>query len=474
MRREKRNNGILCYEEATEDKEVSAVSLLRQGKAQALTIYIGESDQWQGTPLYVALVQFLREQGCAGATVTRAVAGYGAGARLHESGGWHWSSDAPLVIQVIDQPDRLRRLLPQLQEMLSGGLMTLHEVEVLKYTHARRRGLPTKLPVRQVMETALTTVSPDAPVATVVDLLLVAPFRVLPVVDDQRRLQGIISTGDLINAGILPMRRGLVKTALELDSLTAEAIEAPLEQARQSTRTAQDIMNRDVRTIGPNQSIREAAEMMLETGLRRLPVIESNGVLLGMLTRADLLQAIVTSPLMSPHASSATQPLRRTSSLTQLPVQQQPIADYTNPEVATVGEQAPLAEVIDALILSPLKRVLVVDRERKVKGIISDVDVLSRMQEDVRPGLLRTLAGWARGKPGRLPTGLLQTHPGKARVAADVMNQEVVTVTETTSVQETIERMMVTGRKILPVTDAQGHLAGVVGRSDLLQVLLEG
>jgi CBS domain-containing protein len=75
----------------------------------------------------------------------------------------------------------------------------------------------------------------------------------------------------------------------------------------------------------------------------------------------------------------------------------------------------------------------------------------------------------------------LQPRAGTARdavggdsVAADVMNQEVITVTETTSVQETIERMMATGRKVLPVVDTQGHLVGVVGRSDLLRVLLEG
>ncbi len=86
--------------------------LLRQGKAQELTIYLGESDQWQGTPLYVAIIQFLRSQGCAGATATRAVAGYGAGARLHAGGGLRWSSDASIVIKVIDQPARLRRLLP--------------------------------------------------------------------------------------------------------------------------------------------------------------------------------------------------------------------------------------------------------------------------------------------------------------------------------------------------------------------------
>ncbi len=450
------------------------MSLLRQGKAQVLTIYLGESDQWQGTPLYVAIVQFLREQGCAGATVTRAVAGYGAGSRLHESGGWRWSSDAPVVIQVVDQPDRLRRLLPHLQEMLTGGLMTLHEIEVLKYTHARRRGLPTKLPVRQVMETSIMTVKLDTPVALIVDLLLKAPFRALPVVDDQRRLQGIMSTGDLINAGVLPMRRGLVRTALELDTLTAEAIEVPLEQARQSARTAQEIMNRQVRAIGPDQPIREAAQIMLETGLRDLPVIETDGTLVGMLTRADLLQTIVTSPLMSPQASSGTQPLRHTSSLTHVPVQQQPVADYVNPEVATVVEQTPLAEVIDTLILSPLKRVIVVDSDQRVMGIISDVDVLARVQAEARPGLLALLTGRARNRPVRLHTGTLHTHPGKVRVAADIMNPEVVTVTQTTSVQETIERMVHTNRKVLPVLDDRGRLVGVVGRSDLLRVLLEG
>ncbi|HEV2662250.1 MAG TPA: DUF190 domain-containing protein, partial [Ktedonobacteraceae bacterium] len=253
------------------------MSLLRQGKAQALTIYLGESDQWRGGSLYVALIQYLREQGCAGATVTRAVAGYGAGARLHESGGLRLSSDASLVIQVIDQPSRLQRLLPHLQEMLNGGLLTLHDVEVLKYTHARRHGLPAKVPVQQVMETLVSSVRMETPIAIVIDLLLNAPFRVLPVLDGQGHLQGIISTGDLINAGVLPMRRRLVRTALELDERSAEAVEEAMEQARRSTRTAQEIMNRQVRTVRPEQSVREAAQLMLESGLRRLPVVASDG-----------------------------------------------------------------------------------------------------------------------------------------------------------------------------------------------------
>src|SRR2546421_8684817 len=79
-------------------------------------------------PLYVAVIQFLRKQGCAGATATRAVASYGAGSRLHESGGLRWSSDASIIIQVVDQPERLRRLLPSITEALHRCQGTVDEV----------------------------------------------------------------------------------------------------------------------------------------------------------------------------------------------------------------------------------------------------------------------------------------------------------------------------------------------------------
>jgi PII-like signaling protein len=111
------------------------VSLLRQGKAEVLTIYVGEADQWQGTSVYVALVQFFREHGCAGATVTRAIAGYGAGRRLHQDGVWHLSSDAPMIIQVVDQPERLHRLLPYLDEMVPRGMITTSPVSILLNKH---------------------------------------------------------------------------------------------------------------------------------------------------------------------------------------------------------------------------------------------------------------------------------------------------------------------------------------------------
>ncbi|HCI79441.1 MAG TPA: hypothetical protein DHW02_07110 [Ktedonobacter sp.] len=446
------------------------MSLLRQGKAQALTIYLGESDQWHGMPLYVALVQILREQGCAGATATRAVAGFGAGGRIHESGHTRLSSDASIVIQVVDQPERLRRLLPRLQEMVSDGLITLQEVDVLKYTHAQRHGVSTKIPVRQVMEHEILSVQPDTPVSSLLHLLLDAPFRALPVIDRQKRLQGIISTGDLMKANVLSMRRGLLSKARELDNDTVESVETPLEHVQHDSRAAQDIMNRQVHTIRPDATIRGAARVMVETGVRRLPVVDAQGILVGMLTRADLLRVVVTSPLMSEHTSSATQPLRASGSLSTLPAQQHPIVDYMQLTNATVSEQASLDEVIDALTLSPLKRVLVVDLQQRIKGIISDVDVLSRLQAEMRPGLLAFLTGQGNNRPHQTANRTASTITN----ATTLMNPNVVTIAESATVQETIERMLSSKRKILPVVDAQNHLKGVVGRNDLLRVLLEG
>lgn len=449
------------------------MSLLRQGKAEVLTIYLGESDQWQGAPLYPALVRVLRENGCAGATVSRAVLGYGAGKRLHEDEVWHLSSNAPVILQTVDQPERLHRLLPQLMEMLPGGLITLHDTTVLKYTHARRKGLPTRLPVRQVMETTPATVTAEIPVGMVIDLLLAGSFRVLPVVDAQHHLLGIIGTRDLITAGLLPVRRGVLRTAQELGNSTAEALIASVEEAKQRPECAEDIMNRQVRSIGPEQTVREAAQIMLETGLYSLPVVDVAGRLVGMLTRADLLQIVVTSPFMSPQSRSPTQPLRQTGSETLRPIQEQPVTDFLQTDVSMVEEETPMDEVVDALLGFPLKRVLVVDQAGLLRGIISDVDVLTRLQAPARQRWLDVLTGWARGKPGRIPTTTLRTPTGHVRMARDVMNSEVVSVKSSATIQEAVETMLRTGRKVLPVLDQGGRVLGVVGRADLLHLLVE-
>jgi uncharacterized protein len=104
-----------------------------EGRRKALRIYIGESDTWHGRPLYQAIVRRLREEGLAGATVLRGIEGFGAHSRLHTARILRLSEDLPLVIEVVDREDRIGKMLPILDEMVTEGLITLEDVDVLVY-----------------------------------------------------------------------------------------------------------------------------------------------------------------------------------------------------------------------------------------------------------------------------------------------------------------------------------------------------
>ena len=103
------------------------------GPALLVRIYIGEADHHEGKPLYQAIVELLRERGLAGATVLRGIEGYGANAHLHTTRLLRLSEDLPLLIEVVDQEDRIRAILPELDELVGDGLITLEKVEVIAY-----------------------------------------------------------------------------------------------------------------------------------------------------------------------------------------------------------------------------------------------------------------------------------------------------------------------------------------------------
>ena len=106
------------------------------GPAKLLKIYIGESDKWHGKPLSTALVERLRAEGLAGATVTRAVEGFGANSRIHSAHILRLSEDLPLVVEVVDKADRIDQILPVVDEMVGDGLVTLMDVDVVHYRHS--------------------------------------------------------------------------------------------------------------------------------------------------------------------------------------------------------------------------------------------------------------------------------------------------------------------------------------------------
>jgi len=106
-----------------------------EGEGQLLRIFIGESDHWHGKPLYVALVQKAREVGLAGATVLRGLEGFGAHSRIHTARILRLSEDLPIVVEIVDNAERIEGFLPELDAMVGEGMITLEKVQVLAYRH---------------------------------------------------------------------------------------------------------------------------------------------------------------------------------------------------------------------------------------------------------------------------------------------------------------------------------------------------
>jgi hypothetical protein len=107
-----------------------------ESTAKMLRIYIGQDDEWEGKPLYEAIVLKLRQMDVAGATVYKGVMGYGAQQRMHKSGFLGLSRDLPVMLSVVDREEKIRAILPILDEMVAEGLLVLSDVEVIKYAHS--------------------------------------------------------------------------------------------------------------------------------------------------------------------------------------------------------------------------------------------------------------------------------------------------------------------------------------------------
>ena len=104
-----------------------------EGERTLMRIHVGESDKWEGKPLYQALIEFFREEEFFGVTVLRGVGGYGSSSRYHTEKILRLSQDLPIVIEVVEYTERIEKILPRLDEMIDGGLITLEKVRVILY-----------------------------------------------------------------------------------------------------------------------------------------------------------------------------------------------------------------------------------------------------------------------------------------------------------------------------------------------------
>ena len=109
-----------------------------EGERTLMRIHIGESDKWHGKPLYEAIVELLRKESFSGVTVLRGVAGYGGSSVYHTDKILRLSQDLPIILEVVETTERIDQVLPRLDGMVEGGLITLEKVRVILYRAAKK------------------------------------------------------------------------------------------------------------------------------------------------------------------------------------------------------------------------------------------------------------------------------------------------------------------------------------------------
>jgi CBS domain-containing protein/nucleotide-binding universal stress UspA family protein len=308
------------------------------------------------------------------------------------------------------------------------------------------------LHVRDVMVRGVSSVTPETPLADVIERLLRRNVKALPVVDDRRHVVGVITGGDLLRRGELALRLSVKQ---DLDDKTLRARLADL--ARSRTR-ARDVMTHPVHTLQADVDLGAVIRLMAERRLKRLPVVDREGVLVGIVSRADVLRAI------------AALPEPREAAEGRLPAHARTVGDVLTTGIPSVSPEANAEDVLSRLLGNPLRRVVVVEADGRVLGIIGDRDLLLHTSPDTRPGLLRALTG-RRPAPGPAEPDRRLAGPGGPLIARALMAPSLVTIRAGASLHAAIRLMMHHRVKRLVVVDEAGRLQGLVDRREILRAL---
>jgi CBS domain-containing protein len=221
-------------------------------------------------------------------------------------------------------------------------------------------------------------------------------------------------------------------------------------------------MTPNVVTIGPEVPLAEAAQRMLAQRLKRLPVVDAEDHLVGMLSRFDVLKTVSDS-YARPAAPQPTQALGNGHPPHRL-------ADIMSRDIPTVAPETPLPEVLDAVMATRLHRAVVVDTDGKPIGIVVDTDLMQRVTPAAHPGLMEALMYRVR------PTSTPQSEEWQRRtgqLAADVMRprEQLLVVSENAAIPNVIDQALAQGSKLIAVVDEEGQLVGMADRADLLTAL---
>jgi CBS domain-containing protein len=416
-------------------------------KYSKIEIFTNEEANFRGIPLYKAVVQYvLGLKIAARCLVTRCMEGCYENGEIATQSVLIGSFNMPVVIQIVLPSVQADIILPTLEEMVDEGIVTVSEIAV-RCHKTRNHLFPRHLKVKDMMTPNPESVLLTTPVSDVVRLLLSSIFSGVPVVDEDGCPKGVISQGDLIYRGGMPARLGLLADS------GAGNQDAVLDSL--ALKKAGDIMSPAV-CIEENQLLTKAVHLMLEKGLKRLPVTNETGKLTGILSRMDIFRTIT-------HHSPDWAAFRSQD----IPVGNlKYVSDIMRRDVHTVFQDTPVADVLQIIADNDIQRVAIVDKAGSLLGIISDRDLLaafSDQKEGIWEYFTSKLPFGQRGKDHTFNRHLA------VKTAAEVMKTDPPVILEDATVDEAIGLMTRKMLKRLPVMDHQGKFKGMISRESLLR-----
>ena len=418
-------------------------------KFSLIEIFTNEEARYQNKPLYDAIVQYIR--GLKIAARCMVMKGIEACYENGEIATQHildLSFNMPLKMEILLPSAELDRILPTIEEMVGEGILAVRELQI-RCHKIRKYFIPKHTTVKEVMTPSPKTVAVSAPVDEVVRLLLSSRFTGVPVVDSENRPVGIISQGDLIYRAKMPMRLGLWTKSDQ------DKVDTVLESL--SHKEAGEIMTQPVVSIKADELLTNAVNLMVTKDLKRLPVVDASGKLVGNLSRIDVFRAITRE---SPDWEAIRKQKIILSDLRS-------ISDIMRRDTFSVFPDTSIEDVIHFIETSDIQCVAVVNTNREFMGLIFDRDLLTVFSEH-RVSIWEYLAGKISFRE-RGPRHRAFVKKLREKTAAELIKKDLPTVLEETSIDEAIELMTEKALKHLPVLDTHGKFKGLISRESLLR-----
>lgn len=417
-------------------------------KYKIIEIFTSEDVQWHGRPVYSAIIEHVNNLKIAARTiVTKGIEGSYESGEVATGRIEVISYNMPVRIVVILPARELDNVLPVVQEMVSDGILTLRDQEVI-YHKTNGVLIPKHLRVHEIMTISPVKVGPDTSLKEVVELLLSSIFTGLPVVDEENHPVGVIAQGDLIYKAGIPLSFGL------LAGSDREKIKGILKAL--TDRKAREIMSQPAFVINQDKSATEAVDSMLAKNVKRLPVVDGEGRLVGIISRQDIFHTILREC-----------PDWRCFQEMNIQVENlRFVADIALHNTCIVLPDTPVDEVIQLIDCNDTDSVCVTDEDDHFLGLISDRDLLFAFA-DRHPGIWEYLMSQIPFTERGRKFSELKEHL-QARTAKEVMKTDIVTIREDAPIEEAIRLMFERVIKRLPVLDEEGRFKGMISRDSLL------